>query len=172
MAQTVPAAPNGASRLSVGRLLAGAVVVLLTVLVVLPDLLGLDRWVPFAALLALRPQLTAATLLTALLVLLGRPGRRPEAGAVLLVCLTAGVLVTPRAVTHGSPPSSGRELTMLAFNVDRGQADVPTLAATIRQDRPDVIVLPEAAQRYRTLLGEAIPDLGYRSVLGARPGAD
>ena len=125
--------------------------------------------VPFAALLALRPQLTAATALAALLVLLGR---RPEAGAVLLVCLTAGVLVAPRAVTHGPPPSAGRDLTVLAFNVDRGQADIPTLAATIRWDRPDVVVLPEAAQRYRTLLGDAIPDLGYRSALGARPGAD
>ena len=63
-------------------------------------------------------------------------------------------------------------MTVLSFNVDQGEADVPALARTIRAARPDVVVLPEAAEHYRALLAAAIPDLGYRSAVGAAPDAD
>src|SRR4051794_17711973 len=145
MAQTVSAAPSCAPRWPVGPPLGGAAGVLLAVVVLLPDLLGLDRFVIFAALVALRPQLIAATMLLAVLVMLRWRRRWPQAVGVLLVCLVAAALVVPRAVTHPAPAPGGQELTVLSFNVDRGQADVPALAATIRRGRPDVVVLPEAA---------------------------
>jgi endonuclease/exonuclease/phosphatase (EEP) superfamily protein YafD len=172
MARSVSAAPGRAPRWSTGRLAVGGAGVLLAVVVLLPDLLGLDRLAPFAAVVALRPQLTVATAVSALLVLLGWRRRRwPEACAVLAVCLVAGACVVPRAFAAPSPAPGGRDLTVLSFNVDQGGADVPALAAEIRRARPDLVVLPEAADRFAALLGGAIPDLGYRSVVGAAPGA-
>jgi endonuclease/exonuclease/phosphatase (EEP) superfamily protein YafD len=171
MTQTVFAAPRRL-RWPVGRLLGGVAVVLLAILVLLPDLLGLDRFVIFAMLVALRPQLTAVTVLLAVLVMLGWRRRWPQAVAVLLVCLVATAIVVPRVVPRPAPAPGGHELTVLSFNVDQGQADVPALAAAIRRSRPDVVVLPEAADRFRALLAGAIPELGYRSSVGARPGAD
>ncbi|HEY2192756.1 MAG TPA: endonuclease/exonuclease/phosphatase family protein [Actinomycetospora sp.] len=143
----------------------------LAVVILLPDVVGLDRSVPFAALAAFRPLLTVVTVLVALAMLTWR-GARTLAAAVLMVCVAAGALVVPRAVPRTVPAANGPYLTVLSFNVDQGEADVAAVAATIRRERPDVVVLPEAAERYRTLLAEAVPDLGYRSWLGARPDAD
>jgi endonuclease/exonuclease/phosphatase (EEP) superfamily protein YafD len=147
------------------------VVVVVTALVLLPDRLGLDRSVPFAVLAAFRPQLVVVTALAALAMIAWRRVR--VAGvAALLMCLVAGALVVPRAVASTVPAPHGLELTVLSFNVDEGRADVSTLAATIRRERPDVVVLPESADRFSALLGEAIPDLGYRSSVAASPGVD
>lgn len=170
MAQTVPVRSSRASRWPVGRLVVVLVGVAGAVLVLLPDQLGLDRWVPFAGLVALRPQLTVVAAAVAAPLLAWRRARA-VAAAVLLVCLVAAALVVPRAVSRAEPATGGPGLTVLSFNVDQGEADVPVLAATIRRERPDVVVLPEAAQRYRTLLAAALPDLGYRSVVAAAPGA-
>lgn len=158
-------------RWGVGRVLAGAAVVGLAVVLLLPDLLGLDRRVFFAAVVAIRPQLTGATALLALIVMVAWRQRRPEAGAVLLVCLVAGAFVVPRAVAETPAPGTGPEMTVLSFNVDQGGASVPALATTIRASRPDLVVLPEAAEHYRSLLAQAIRDLGYRSFVAAAPDA-
>ncbi|MCD2196093.1 endonuclease/exonuclease/phosphatase family protein [Actinomycetospora endophytica] len=171
MAQTVSAVGGRAPRRPIARAIIGVVVVLLAVVVLLPDLLGLDRFVLLAAMVALRPQLTVLLALAALLVLLVRRRRWPESCAVIAVCLVAATLVVPRAFAQPSPPPGGRALTVLSFNVDQGGADVGALAAEIRRARPDVVVLPEAADRFAVRLGGAIPDLGYRSVVAAAPGA-
>jgi endonuclease/exonuclease/phosphatase (EEP) superfamily protein YafD len=154
-----------------GQVVLVAVVVTLAALVLVPDLLGLDRHVVTAALLAVRPQVLAVTTLVSLAALLWRRARR-EAGAVLVICAVAGGLVLPRVVADPGAPASGPEMTVLSFNVDDGRASVPALAATIRATRPDVVVLPESAERFRALLARAIPDLAYRSFVGAAPGAD
>jgi endonuclease/exonuclease/phosphatase (EEP) superfamily protein YafD len=146
------------------------VVLAVVVLVLFPDRLGLDGWPLLAGAVAIRAQLAAATALVAIL-LLGWRRCRLLAGVLLLVALVAGALVVPRLLAPPPAPSAGPVLTVLSFNVERGQADVPALAATIRSARPDVVVLPESAERYRALLAQAIPDLGYRSAVGAAPGA-
>ena len=170
MALTAPATPPRTARWRVGRWLVGAVVVGAAVVVLLPDLLGLDGWVPLAGAVAFRAQLTVAIAASSLLLLRSRRCR-PVAGVVLAVCMVAGALVVPRVVASPPPPGPGPTMTVLSFNVDRGEADVAALATTIRSTRPDVVVLPEAAERYRALLARAIPDLGYRSAVGAGPAA-
>jgi endonuclease/exonuclease/phosphatase (EEP) superfamily protein YafD len=171
VALTAPTIPPRHARRRVGRWLAGAVVVGAAVVVQLPDLLGLDRWVPLTAAVAIRAQLAVAVAVPAVL-LLGSRRCRPVAGAVLAVCVVAGAVVVPRVVAAPPPPGPGSTMTVLSFNVDQGEANVAALAATIRAVRPDVVVLPEAAERYRALVVRAIPDLGYRSAVGAAPGAD
>jgi endonuclease/exonuclease/phosphatase (EEP) superfamily protein YafD len=159
-----------------GRIVAAFTALVLAVLVLLPDRLGaggavLDRWLPFAVLVAFRPPLAVAAAVAALLVGLVRRRARPAAAALLVVSLVALALVVPRAVAGAPPPAGGPALTVLTFNVDEGEADVAALAGTVRRTRPDVVVLPEAATRYAALLGAEIPDLGYRPSVAARPGA-
>jgi len=44
---------------------------------------------------------------------------------------------------------------VLSFNVLGGRADPAALAATMRASRPDLVVLPEAGQRYQRRLPRA-----------------
>lgn len=171
MTLTAPESPPRGAARRIRRAVAGAVVVGAAVVVLLPDRLGLDGWNPLTAAVAIRAQLAVAVAVPALL-LLGSRRCRPVAGAVLAVCAVAGALVVPRVVASSPPPGPGSAMTVLSFNVDQGGADVTAVAATIRAARPDVVVLPEAAERYRALVAAAIPDLGYRSAVGAAPGAD
>ena len=87
-------------------------------------------------------------------------------GAVTVV--VAATLVVPRAVPDPPPPPGGTELTVLELNVLEGGADVAALAAVIDRARPDVVVLPEAGERFRRTLGPLVP--GYRSWTTVDPG--
>jgi endonuclease/exonuclease/phosphatase (EEP) superfamily protein YafD len=129
------------------------------------------RTVVFIVLAALRPQLTVAVVVVALTVLLIRRRWWPTVAAVLVVCLVSGAVLLPRAVAD-QQPVPGPRLSVLSANVDQGRASVPALAAVIRENRPDVVVLSEAAQRYRTLLSVALPELGYTSYVAAAPHAE
>ncbi|NMO92992.1 endonuclease/exonuclease/phosphatase family protein [Actinomycetospora sp. TBRC 11914] len=140
------------------------------VLVLLPDRLGLDGVVPLADSIAFRPQLAVVTTVLALAALAYRR-MRTAAVALLAVSVVALALVVPRGVARPPSPSTAPTLTVLSFNVDRGEADVQSLAEVVRRVRPDVVVLPESATRYSALVTAAIPDLGYRSSVAARPGA-
>jgi endonuclease/exonuclease/phosphatase (EEP) superfamily protein YafD len=81
----------------------------------------------------------------------------------MLVVLALGVaILAPRLVTDPLP-SGGETLKVLSFNVFTGDADVDALADTIRRERPDVVALPEAGERYRERLQPLIDDLGYVS---------
>jgi endonuclease/exonuclease/phosphatase (EEP) superfamily protein YafD len=70
--------------------------------------------------------------------------------------------VLPRAVPGPAPPA-GPALTVLSFNVFQGAADVGALAAEIHQSRPDLVVLPEAGQRFQRRLAPLLADLRYHS---------
>lgn len=150
---------------------AGSLVV--AVLVLLPDRLGLDRWLPFTALAALRPALTAAAALLVLVVVLVGPLRRrlavPVAAPVLVVAVVAAAIVVPRGMAGAPPPPGGVDLTVLTLNVYEGRADPVALAALIARSRPDVVVLPEAAERFRERIAPLVP--GYRSWTNAPPEA-
>ncbi len=142
----------------------GALVVALAVLVLLPDLLRLDRYVPFAQLVALRPQLVVVGFVIAVLVALRR-SRRATAAGLAAGALVAGALLVPRAVAGGpaaEPAPGGGRLTVLALNVKEGSADVSRVTGLIRRLRPELVSLPESGPRYASQLRSALRGTGYR----------
>jgi endonuclease/exonuclease/phosphatase (EEP) superfamily protein YafD len=167
--------PRPSPRRRVTRVVLGAVApVVLAALVLLPDLVGLDHHLPFAVFTALRPALTvvgAVGVLAVLAVLLvrrraGAVGLAGLAGTALVVTVAATAVV-PRAVPADPPPPGGTPLTVLEMNVFEGHADVGALAAVIRRERPDVVVLPEAGERFRARIAALVPD--YRSWTNVPP---
>ena len=127
-----------------------------------PELFGLAEVPRFAPLVAFRPAAAVGLLVSAVLVVLVRRRWWPGALAVWVVAAVVLGMVVPRAIA-GPAPGPGRTLTLLSFNVYEGHADVLALARIIHTARPDVIVLPEAGERYRQLLMPQVANLGYRS---------
>ncbi len=160
-----------------GAILRVAVPVVLAAGLLLPDLVGLDRWLPFAVFVALRPVLTALTVVGVAAALLWRRRRaapRRTSGllglvGVAAVAVVAATLVVPRAVPDPAPPPGGTELTVLELNVYEGGADVATVAAIIDRAHPDLVVLPEAGERFRRALAARVPS--YRSWTNVGPAA-
>ncbi|PVZ03903.1 endonuclease/exonuclease/phosphatase family protein [Actinomycetospora cinnamomea] len=146
----------------------------------LPDLVALDHGLPFAVFAALRPALTAATALLVLLLVArrwrrrrrGLPVRRPGAVALAGTAVVVGVaasLVVPRTVAADPPPPGGTALTVLSLNAFEGHADVAVLAGVVRRERPDLVVLPEAGERFRGRIAALLPE--YRSWTNVPPRA-
>ncbi|WP_445185024.1 hypothetical protein ACTXG6_42835 [Pseudonocardia sp. Cha107L01] len=155
-----PAIPRRARPLRtllVGVPLAGA-----SLLWLAPELLGQGSVSPFAQLVAFRPVGAAGQLLLAALAGLFRRRYWPAALAVGGVAAVGTVL--PRTVTGPTPPP-GRELSVLSFNLLHGRADVAALA-----ERPDVVVMPEAGEGFRSRLDPLLDGLGYRSWATTGPG--
>ncbi|MEJ2888053.1 endonuclease/exonuclease/phosphatase family protein [Actinomycetospora aeridis] len=160
----------------VGRVV---VPVVLAFLVLLPDLVGLDRHLPFTVFAAVRPALTVAAGTVVVLLVLRRLvrrllGRRPgtAAGAVGLaavavVVAVAAAIVVPRAVPAAAPPAGGTPLTVLSFNAFEGKADAAVLAGVVRRERPDLVILPEAGERFRGRMAALLPE--YRSWTNVPP---
>jgi endonuclease/exonuclease/phosphatase (EEP) superfamily protein YafD len=133
---------------------------------VLPDLLLLDRFTPLAQLVALRPYLLVALpVLVLILLLLARRVRGAvlAAAGVVVVLLVAAGMVTPRTMAVPVPAGS-RTLTVAAFNTYSGGADVAAVAALIRDERPDVVALVEAGMSFRSRLAPLVQPLGYRLI--------
>ncbi len=132
---------------------------------VLPDLLfGLDRRSPFVQLVSFRWQLLVAG--AALLIVLGVLTLRvrrawPFAAGLAAVLLIGAVMVVPRAIPDPEP-TGGTPFTVLSFNVYEGRANTTALADLIRTERPDVVALPEAGQRFADKLAPLIGPMGYR----------
>jgi endonuclease/exonuclease/phosphatase (EEP) superfamily protein YafD len=127
-----------------------------------PEPFGLAESMPFTQVVAFRPAAAVGLFVLAALTVLVRRRWWP---AALVVGAVAGValgVVLPRAVAGPAPPA-GPELTVLSFNVFRGRADVGALAAVIHRGRPDLVVLPEAGQRFQGRLLPLLADLKYRS---------
>lgn len=132
----------------------------------LPDLVGLDRFTPFAQLVALRPYLLfGLALLVVVLLVLARwvRGSVLAAAGVLVVLLVAGAMVAPRTVAT-PVPVGGHPLTVAAFNTYSGGADVAGVAALIRDERPDLVSLVEASTTFRSKLAPLVEPLGYHLV--------
>jgi endonuclease/exonuclease/phosphatase (EEP) superfamily protein YafD len=144
------------------RLLVGLPVGVVAVVLLGPELFGLADDAPFVQVVAFRPMLAAGLLVLSALTVLVRQRWWPVALLPAVVAAVALGAVVPRAVA-GAPPPAGSSLTVLSFNVFVGRADPATLAATIRANRPDLVVLPEAGQRYQRRLTPLLAGLGYRS---------
>lgn len=139
----------------------------------LPDRYGAGRHTLGVAVLALRPQLTAATAAAALLAAARRhrplaAGLGGAAASGLAACLAA------RAQPHrrppgGAHPATGHPLTLLTANVLHGRAAPAELARLIEHGAPDLVALPEAGHRYRTRLMPLLEPLGYRCWVSAAP---
>jgi endonuclease/exonuclease/phosphatase (EEP) superfamily protein YafD len=137
-------------------------------LVLAPEFFGLADSVPFTQVVAFRPAAGAGLLVLATLTVLIR---RRWWQVALVVGVAAGValgVVLPRAVAGPVPPA-GPELTVLSFNVFQGQADVGALAAEIHRSRPDLVVLPEAGQRFQGRLLPLLVGLRYRPSVSTAP---
>ena len=144
------------------RLLVGLPVAVIGAVLLGPEVFGLADSAPFVQVVAFRPVLAAGLLVLAVLPVLIRRRWWPVALLPALVALVALGAVVPRAVA-GPPPPAGTSLTVLSFNVLGGRADPAALAATMRASRPDLVVLPEAGQRYQRRLTPLLAGLGYRS---------
>lgn len=130
----------------------------LAVVVLLPDLVGLDRVLPFAATVAFRPSLSVAVAVVALVLLVPRRRWWPALAPVLVVAVVAGALVAPRAVAAPAPPPGGTELTVLELNAFEGHADPGTIAGLARGEHADLVVLPESGERLRARIAALLPE--------------
>jgi endonuclease/exonuclease/phosphatase (EEP) superfamily protein YafD len=137
------------------RAAAGALV---GAVVLLPEALGLDRTAPWPILTAFRRRLALGAA-GAAGVLAARPGARREVGlGVGLVAAGALVLSAVRHRPHPGGTADGDPLSVLGANVWIGQADPEALAALIGRERPDVVVLLEAGDRFRRSLPPEVGD--------------
>jgi endonuclease/exonuclease/phosphatase (EEP) superfamily protein YafD len=135
-------------------------------LVTLPDLARLDRFTPFAQLVALRPYLLAGlVIIVPVLLVFARwvHGAVLAAAGVVAVLLVAGGIVAPRTVATPAPVG-GRTLTVAAFNTYSGAADVGEVATLIRDERPDLVSLVEASTTFGSKLAPLVEPLGYHLV--------
>lgn len=128
--------------------------------ITLPDLVGLDRYSPFAQLVAFRPWLLLGAAAALAIAMWFRRMRLFGVG-MLAVLLVGGGLVLPRALA-GPLPTGGKPLMVLAFNALDGHADAAVLAELIRTERPDIVALVEAGERFRARLAPLVEPLGYR----------
>ena len=129
----------------------------------LPDLVGADRYFPFAQLIAFRPLFVGAVAAVAVPAAIVTAFHRrfwPVPVALLLVALAGAALVAPRTVAEPAP-GGGRALTVLSLNVYEGEADADSLAALIRAEDPDIVSIPEAGGRYLRELEPLLTPLGY-----------
>lgn len=139
------------------------VAALASAVIVLPDLVRLDRWTPFAQLGAFRPVWAACALLLGVLAVLTRR-LRLVGGALALVALVGIALVAPRAHDGSTPtPAAPDPLTVLSANVS-GSADVARLARIVRAEQPGVVILPEADEQFRQHLEKALRGQGYHGM--------
>ncbi len=138
--------------------------------VLLPDLVGLDRRLPLLAAVAWRPQAVVGAAVGAA-VLSSWPPARPTAAAVAAVAAVGTVATVARLGRSPDPTAGGpHELTLLCLNVFGGRADARDLAALVRREAPDLVVLPEAGCRYRDVVTPLVADLGYRGWAATPPG--
>lgn len=106
------------------------------------------RWWVLA--MAFVPAALLGYLLAAVLLALVRRGRgtglRRVASGGLVVCLVGALLHLAWLLPSfaGSHASGRPDVTVLTFNLLKGQADVADLAALVRRERPGVVVLTEA----------------------------
>ncbi len=144
------------------RAILQAVVVLLIVVPVFPELFGLSGITPFAQLVAFRPQGLVLVLVAGLLVGLRRSWRL--LGVLVVAVAVVGALLTaPRVLSDPAKvPGGSTELTVMAANVLGGGADPDRVAALIREHRPSFVSLPEATVETRQQIENRITDLGYR----------
>ena len=143
---------------------------------VLPEAVGLGRTPYRPMVVPFRPVLSTVLIALGAGLLATRPTWPAGVAVAAVGAVGAGGLVASagnhRAGNHRGgnhrggesqgPADACRPLRVLSANVLQGRADPDALAVSIRDHRPDVVVLPEAGDRFRRRLARRIPP-GYRS---------
>jgi endonuclease/exonuclease/phosphatase (EEP) superfamily protein YafD len=144
------------------HVIAAAAGFVVAALVVLPDVVRLDHWTPFAQIVAFRSVLIVALAIAgAGLMFVRRSAVRWAAGAGLLACLIAAVSIAHRAIPDPTMKGgSTGSLIVATVNVKGGNAAVDEVAALIERSGADLVALPEAGEEYRAALESALGD-GY-----------
>lgn len=152
------------------RIFVNGVILIIGVMLLAPDIIGLEPVVPFAMIGALRPAVTIAVLMLAILALTRRRWR-PMAAAMLGLALLSTAFVLHSRAFPTSPPEAGSRtsLSILSFNVYAGAADEFAVARVIASARPDLVVLPEAGHSYQQRLLAALRPIRYASWTTGRP---
>ncbi|HET9139663.1 endonuclease/exonuclease/phosphatase family protein [Actinophytocola sp.] len=106
--------------------------------------LGVDGPPVLVSALALTPYLVLAGLLLFLIAFAVR--RRVLAFAVLLMTLSIAVLLVPRMVGDSQPEARGDHLRVLSASLNAGRVDPAAVVRLVREQRVDVLTLPELTE--------------------------
>ncbi|MEJ2868103.1 endonuclease/exonuclease/phosphatase family protein [Actinomycetospora sp. OC33-EN08] len=143
-----------------GRAAAGA---LAATVVLLPEVVGLDRTAPWPIVTAFRRRLAlGAGVLAAGAAVRPGPWRAVGAGTGLVAAAAAGLSAVRHRARIGEGTTDGEPVSVLGANVWIGRADPVALGDLVRRERPDVVVLLESGDRFRHALTAEVADLGYR----------
>jgi endonuclease/exonuclease/phosphatase (EEP) superfamily protein YafD len=119
---------------------------------------GIESAEVLVAAMALTPYVAAFGFVLGLLCVLLR--RRVVGFTVLLLAIALGALLVPRLLSEEQPPADGDRLRIMSLNLYLGRADAHTVVRIAREQKIDVLVLPELTQQEDAALSrEGLEDL-------------
>lgn len=124
--------------------------------------LGIDGNLVTVPALALTPYIAAVGALLFLIAFILR--RRLIALAVLLMAVSMGVLLLPRVNSNDQPDVHGVHVRVLTANLNDGKVDPATIVKLVRDNKVDIVTLPELSRAELSGLQEpdVFADLPYR----------
>jgi endonuclease/exonuclease/phosphatase (EEP) superfamily protein YafD len=114
---------------------------------------GIESVEVLVAAMALTPYVAAFGLLLGLVCVLLR--RRVVGFTVLLLAIALATLLVPRLLSEEQPAADGPRLRIMAINLFAGRADVATVVRIAREQKIDVLVMPEFTVQADTEFTEA-----------------
>lgn len=113
---------------------------------------GIESVEVLVAAMALTPYVAAFGLLLGLLCVLTR--RRVVGIAVLLLAIGLSTLLVPRVLSEAQPAADGDRIRIMTINLYGGGADPRTVFDLAREQKIDVLVMPEATPAAEAELDE------------------
>lgn len=134
-----------------------------------PRIAGIESNEVLVAAMALTPYVAAFGLVLGLLCVLLR--RRVVGFTVLLLAIGLSALLAPRLLSEEQPNADGDRLRIMSINLFVGGADARTVVRIAREQKVDVLVMPEltdaeAAALDEEGLGELLPNRVYDNGTG------
>ncbi|WP_427890094.1 endonuclease/exonuclease/phosphatase family protein [Kribbella sp. GL6] len=146
----------------VRRLVLSVLFLVVVAMPLFPELFGLDELTPFTQVAAFRPQALVIVFVLALLMLVRR-GWRIAAALIGVLALIGAAITAPRQFSSARPaPAGARVLTIMVANVFGGGARAADVAQLIRDEKPDLVSLPEARADVREQIRALLPDQQYK----------
>jgi endonuclease/exonuclease/phosphatase (EEP) superfamily protein YafD len=115
-------------------------------------IVGIESNEVLVAAMALTPYVAAFGLVLGLLCVLLR--RRMVGFTVLLLAIALGALLAPRLLSEEQPAVRGDRLRIMAINLFVGRADAGTVVRIAREQKVDVLVMPELTNPAEAALDE------------------
>lgn len=116
-------------------------------------LVGIESVEVLVAAMALTPYVAGFGLALGLLCVLLR--RRVVGVTVVLLALGLGALLVPRLLSEEQPDADGERLRIMAINLFAGRADSQAVLRLVREQKIDVLVMPELTTQAETRLDAA-----------------